>query len=206
MPCSNCSSYGHNVRTCPSRTPTLISPASENIDDDDSTVLYPVESDFDNHDALLGMEDIVQEPLECMVCYDIVSKESVKLKCNHTYCVGCFVKHMRTANTCGVCRAEICEPPKKPQKKHISPTQIYEIIENVITSNPEFRDTIHNDVIRQANIYMDSKCKPITTRQRSNNESTIRDILKNTDMTFGLWISGILIGDKIAQHFMDYND
>lgn len=203
MPCSNCSSYGHNVRTCPSRTPTLI---SENIDDDDITVFYPVEPDFDNHDALLGMEDIVQEPEECMVCYDIVGEESVKLKCNHTYCVGCFVQHMRVANTCGICRAEICEPPKKTQQKHMSSTQICEIIEDVLNSNPDFIDTIHNDVIRQANIYMDSNCKTMTTRQRSYNENIIKDILNNTDMTFGLWISGIHIGDEIAQQFMDYNN
>ena len=206
MPCSNCSSHGHNIRTCPSLTPTLNSHASNNIDDDDNTVFYPVSLDFNNDDALLGMEDIAQEPQECMVCYDIVGAESVKLKCKHTYCVGCFVKHMRIANTCGFCRAEICEPPKKTQQKHISSAQICEIIEDVLDSNPEFIDTLHNDIIRQANDFMISNHKNMTTRQRSNNESIIRDILKNTDMTFGLWISGIHIGDEVAQHFMDYNN
>jgi len=46
----------------------------------------------------------------------------------------------------------------------------------------------------------------MTTRQRSYNENIIKDILKNTDMTFGLWISGIHIGGEIAQQFMDYNN
>lgn len=205
MPCSICSSSGHNIRTCPLQTPTLLSPISDN-QDDNSTVFYPVSLDFDNDDAVLGMEDIAKEPLECMVCYEIVDKESVNLKCNHTYCVECFIKHMRVANSCGICRSEICEPPKKTKYKHLSSSQICDIIENVLESNPEFINTIHNDVIRQANEYMDSKNINITTRQRSDNENIIKEILKSTDMTFGLWISGIHIGDEITQHYMAYED
>ena len=204
MPCSNCSSTGHNIRTCPSRTPTLLTPISHD-DDDDNTVFYPVSLDFDNDDAMLGMGDITQEPQECIICYETTGKESVSLKCNHTYCLGCFIKHMRVANTCGMCRSEICEPPKKTQQKHISSSQICEIIEEIVDSNPEFVDTIHKEIIRQANDEM-TRNHNITTRQRANNTNIINDILKKTDMTFGLWIAGIHIGDEISRHFMNQDE
>ena len=204
MPCSNCSSTGHNIRTCPSRTPTLLTPIFQDHDDD-STVFYPVSLDFDNDDAILGMKDIAQEPPECMVCYDTIGEDSVRLKCNHNYCVGCFIKHMRLANTCGICRSEICDPPKKTQQKRINPHELCEIIEHVIDSNPAFIDTIHREIIRQADCHMKTD-NTITTRQRTNNVKTVTDILKKTDMTFGLWIAGIHIADEVASYFMDYDN
>jgi len=204
MPCSNCSSVGHNIRTCPSRTPTLLTPTSDSIDDD-NTVYYPVSLDFDNDDAILGMEDITQEPQECIICYETINKESVSLKCNHTYCVGCFIKHMRVANSCGICRSEICEPPKKTQQKYLSSAEICAITEEFVISNPEFVDTIHKEIIRQANDEM-KRNHNITTRQRDKNANIINDILQKTDMTFGLWIAGIHIGDAVAQHFMNSDE
>ena len=35
----------------------------------------------------------------CIICYEKISEdENVKIKCGHTYCLNCFIKHMRIDN------------------------------------------------------------------------------------------------------------
>lgn len=55
------------------------------------------------------------EPSTCIICYDeIKSDEEIVTKCNHHYCVTCFVYNMRVSNECAMCRKEIV--PDKPKE------------------------------------------------------------------------------------------
>lgn len=74
----------------------------------------PVDWDVSFNNANFPFEkeelDDKNENEECMVCYEKVSDEKVTIKCGHTYCVECFVKHMRTQGTCAYCRTDVCKP------------------------------------------------------------------------------------------------
>jgi hypothetical protein len=132
MPCSNCSEPGHTIRTCPLREPELLSPSI--IGGDDISQI-----DLVAWDVLMGMEELTEEPPECMICYESVTDDSVTLKCGHIYCVSCFAQHMRVSNGCAGCRRPLCEPPKKHKSyRSLSQTQVCDIVEETLNDNPGF--------------------------------------------------------------------
>jgi len=50
---------------------------------------------------------------KCAICLEEIKEENVKLKCNHKYCVNCFVLHSRVSNKCPLCRREYSKPINK---------------------------------------------------------------------------------------------
>jgi hypothetical protein len=55
------------------------------------------------------------ELYDCPICLEPKSPSThgvVALACSHQYCPGCFVAHMRTGNSCAMCRSPVCPPPK----------------------------------------------------------------------------------------------
>jgi hypothetical protein len=67
------------------------------------------------------MSAIEEEPKECIVCFEVITKELgfVDIKCGHVYCAGCFAKHMRTDNKCAMCRVVIFNVPSIEEKPSI---------------------------------------------------------------------------------------
>ena len=59
-------------------------------------------------------------PEDCPICLD-PHEDVVKMKCRHTLCFDCFVKHARSSSTCPLCRDQFAEinriipPPINPQ-------------------------------------------------------------------------------------------
>jgi hypothetical protein len=121
------------------------------------------------------------EKKECMVCYEEVLDESVTIKCGHTYCVTCFVKHMRTQGTCAYCRTEVCEPPAK---KSLGPDSRASVIDQWLENSRDL-----NDLIRGDNLANNQNL--IRTETVNMVENLCVEAARNTNMTFGLWMAGI---------------
>ena len=136
MPCSVCKQTGHNARTCQSEL------AMSPIFDDKTVAKFRLdEPEFNVEDEMLKWAEELQEydaelakqkpKDECIICYETVGDGEVRIKCGHIYCVGCFVKHMRTASSCAYCREPICEaPPKKRLSEHTQAAIADQIAEN----------------------------------------------------------------------------
>jgi hypothetical protein len=56
------------------------------------------------------------ESKSCPICYEMIETEYCKLKCGHTYCTSCTIYHFRVANSCPLCRVEICDKLKSIDK------------------------------------------------------------------------------------------
>ena len=64
------------------------------------------------------VQEEVQEMKDCSICLDSHEEQcTVKMKCCHSLCFDCFVRHARTSNTCPLCRAEFAAPPKQGYKQ-----------------------------------------------------------------------------------------
>ena len=57
-------------------------------------------------------QGIYNEP--CAICYEPKIYSHATLKCNHSYCLDCFVAHCRSNNQCPLCRDEFAPNVKKP--------------------------------------------------------------------------------------------
>lgn len=70
--------------------------------------------DADSTEFIKSTEPIIQfKPrLQCSICYDEITNSNVTLKCKHTYCIECFIKHMRVDNKCACCRDKLAEEIK----------------------------------------------------------------------------------------------
>ena len=53
---------------------------------------------------------------ECPICYNVLGTNNVAItRCNHTFCLSCYVRHTRDSNECPMCR-EILDPSIIPQQ------------------------------------------------------------------------------------------
>lgn len=57
-------------------------------------------------------QDIHDE--HCAICYESKIYSHATLKCNHSYCLDCFVSHCRSNHQCPLCRDEFGPKVKKP--------------------------------------------------------------------------------------------
>ena len=59
----------------------------------------------------------MEEENTCIVCMEPlqINLGEVKTPCNHTYCMECFIKHMRISSNCAMCRKQLTieEPVKE---------------------------------------------------------------------------------------------
>jgi hypothetical protein len=68
-------------------------------------------------------QDVHSEP--CAICYEPKVFSHATLKCSHSYCLDCFIKHCRSNNKCPLCRDEFAPMIKKPM---IAPEEYKEAI------------------------------------------------------------------------------
>jgi len=199
MPCRTRSQTG---RACPELEPTTL--VSQHIGDDDLSFITVDE--LDTHDVRMGMEELVADPptMECMVCYEDIEGEKVTLKCGHTYCIQCFIKHMRVGNNCAGCRAHICDPPKKRGGiRTLSHGDISDVIETTLNNGPDFIETIHSDLIRQTKKYIEENYEDTTEIQRCQLSVMMKRAIESTDLTFGFWIAGVTMAQGIIDAVND---
>ena len=55
----------------------------------------------------------LQQNEMCTICLENIQNDCATLKCNHSFCISCFVQHSRLNNTCPLCRSEFSIKPKK---------------------------------------------------------------------------------------------
>ena len=184
MPCGICKQTGHNVRTCRSELalPDLF---------DELTVARFELPDWDvsfNEDLPFYKSELEDKKEECMVCYEEVSDEKVTIKCGHTYCVECFVKHMRTQGTCAYCRTEVCKPPAKLS---LAPDMRASIMDQWLENSHDLSTMIREEFIRQMRDNLARDVRLIRTETVEMVENLCIGAASNTNLTFGLWMAGV---------------
>ena len=184
MPCGICKQTGHNVRTCRSELalPDLF---------DELTVARFELPDWDvsfNEDLPFYKSELEDKKEEWMVCYEEVSDEKVTIKCGHTYCVECFVKHMRTQGTCAYCRTEVCKPPAKLS---LAPDMRASIMDQWLENSHDLSTMIREEFIRQMRDNLARDVRLIRTETVEMVENLCIGAASNTNLTFGLWMAGV---------------
>lgn len=195
MPCSNCFREGHNIRTCPDLEYNLVSDDESSLTEHDASI-NNLTTDPTYFDTQLPAE-------ECMVCYEEIERENVTLKCGHTYCVQCFIKHMRVGNNCAGCRAPICDPPKKHEKRTLSHSDISDLIENNLNDQPDFITAIRADLLMQTKKYIVNHYKDISETDGERLSNIMNRAIESTDLTFGFWIAGVSMAQGIITAIND---
>ena len=181
MPCSICKQNGHNSRTCASELalPELF---------DEQTITKFKLSDLDVECNLNAIFD-TEEKKECIVCYDEVDGEKVTIKCGHTYCVQCFVKHMRIQGTCAYCRSDICEPPNKT--KTLLPDTRATIMDQFVNNSQDLIELIRGEFIHQMRSGVTNSQILQQNAMNSIVENIVIDTAHNANLAFSLWMVGV---------------
>jgi len=215
MPCRICRDSGHNARTCDLREVRDLSdqpdfvPVGRWFEEEDP------DADFDEFIKLIGPdlnfeahmmkalleEELEREKRECIICYEAVGNEKVSIKCGHTYCVGCFVKHMRVSNECAYCRTELCEVPQS--KRKMTRDTRTNIVETALTSsNGWLRQTLLDDFTRQTReAVLQLNSSKTNTRSVTEMNRTINEAIQSVDITFASYLIGIHTSNYISEWY-----
>ena len=186
MPCGVCKQTGHNARTCKSELalPDLFDQFTlDRFELPEWDVSFNEDLPFEKEE----LEDKNKKE-ECMVCYEEVSDGKVTIKCGHTYCVECFVKHMRTQGTCAYCRKEVC---KLPEKASLAPDTRASIMDQWLENSGDLSDMIRGEFIRQMRENLERDVRLIRTETVEIIENLCMGAADNTNLTFGLWMAGV---------------
>jgi hypothetical protein len=221
MPCRICRGSGHNARTCIrdlSDQPDFV-PVGRWLEDGDGNARRWFEepdpdADFDEFIKLIDPplnfeshliksleEEVAREQRECIICYETVGNEKVSIKCGHTYCVGCFVKHMRLSNECAYCRTELCE---LPQNKRRMNTEIRSNLIEEALNEDGVCQALKTDFMRQMRDSITRQLATDTPRSLRSvtmmNEMCARAVVA-VDMTFASWVVGIHTSQYISDWY-----
>ena len=158
---------------------------------------------FESHLIKSLEEEVEREKRECIICYETVGNEKVSIKCGHTYCVGCFVKHMRLSNECAYCRTELCELPQK--KRRINSDTRSRLIDQALNDDETISQTLKADFVRQMR---DSITRQITDSHDPDNlrsalitnEICAKAVIE-VDITFASWVVGIHTSNYISDWY-----
>lgn len=92
---------------------------------------------------------------ECPICYNVLGTNNVAItRCNHTFCLSCYVKHTRNSNECPMCR-EILDPniiqamPEHREVENVEITTMY----SFIPINNNYSETINLDATSTGELY-----------------------------------------------------
>jgi hypothetical protein len=224
MPCGICRNSGHNARTCHLKTGDLSEqpdfvPVGRWFEDRDGNARRWFEepdpdADFDEFLKLIDPplnfeshliksleEEVAREQRECIICYETVGNEKVSIKCGHTYCVGCFVKHMRLSNECAYCRTELCEVPQNKRRMN---TEIRSHLIEEALNDEGVSQAMKTDFIRQMRDSITRQLATDTPRSLRSvtmmNEMCARAVVA-VDMTFASWIVGLHTSNYISDWY-----
>lgn len=133
---------------------------------------------------------------DCIVCYDNVPDEMIQTKCSHIYCTACFVKHMRRANTCAMCRTELVDEAPIVGNKDMDDDTVINMAD--VLANDE---TLHNILSRiyqnidtKLNRYIDNAFNNNTikhTRIASTMIEICRRLFRNLNLEYTFWYFSI---------------
>lgn len=227
MPCGICRNSGHNARTCDLREVRDLSdqpdfvPVGRWVEDRDGNARRwfdepDPDADFDEFIKLVGPdlnfeahlmkaileEEVEREKRECIICYETVDNEKVSIKCGHTYCVGCFVKHMRLSNECAYCRTELCEVPQN--KRRMNAQTRSQLIEDALNLEVGACETVKADFMRQMRVSITREIAencPRNVRSATMMTEMCARAVMSVDMSFASWVVGIHTSNYISDWY-----
>jgi len=181
MPCGNCGEWGHNRRTC-------------DVDADAAVIDDIIEYFKEEKDQYLK-----EEKDECIVCYEAVipgGNGSVKTKCGHTYCTGCFAEHMRRSSACGYCRGEVAGPITK---KMLSPDDKSRLVEDSVFTDETFR-MIYTDFYAQVQQNVQN-AQIIRSFDQALVGGLCMEILRGIQLDYCVWMTGIKVCERVSYEY-----
>jgi hypothetical protein len=147
-------------------------------------------------------EEVEREKRECIICYETVENEKVSIKCGHTYCVGCFVKHMRLSNECAYCRTELCEVPQN--KRRMNAQTRSQLIEDALNVEVGACETFKADFMRQMRASITREIAencPRNVRSATMMTEMCARAVMSVDMSFASWVVGIHTSNYISDWY-----
>lgn len=218
MPCGICGTAGHNARTCQSIQPDFIPVGYWREDENgDAQPWYAEDPDaefdeflklmdpnlnFESHMMKKLLEDEIEsEKRECIICYETVENEKVSIQCGHTYCVGCFVKHMRMSNECAYCRAVLCEVPQS-KRTMTRETRTHIVETALMSSNGWLPKTLLDDFKKQTQeAVLQLSLSKHNTRSSEEMNRIINEAIESVSVTFSSYLIGIHTSNYISEWY-----
>lgn len=160
---------------------------------------------FESHLIKSLEAEVEREKMECIICYETVGNEKVSIKCGHTYCVGCFVKHMRVSNECAYCRTELCEVPQN--KRRMSAQTRSRLIDDALIGGEDgVCQSFKEDFMRQMRNSITRQIAEKFPRNIGSETMTIMTEMCETavmsvNMTFASWVVGIHTSTYISDWY-----
>ena len=224
MPCGYCRLPGHNVRTCQpydNSSPRLF--YDEVMKEFKNDVGYRLANAYAlvAHEgdwiaevyANANVED--QEPEkeeekeekeekkekdECIICYETIVEGNVKLKCNHKYCLSCFVQHMRTKSECAYCRQEVCDVPAPKKQLEMTTDTRRAILDHFMEHSEDIAEMFKADFMRQMRASIIDQQQEVRTRSTERMIDMCVNAADSVDLSFAMWSSGI----RVAEYMSDW--
>lgn len=144
-------------------------------------------------------------PYDCPICMETLDEDTdgvVKLGCSHKFCPGCFVKHMRGANQCAMCRAKVCEKPKKPKSKHMSVREKFDVVSDLVWHS-DMVDEIHDRIMNDARKKLITASGNVETKYVSETMVRIKDFVSEEDIRKATIMSAFRVVDRMSEWYGD---
>jgi len=141
-------------------------------------------------------------PYDCPICMETLDEDTdgvVKLGCSHKFCPGCFVKHMRGANQCAMCRTKVCE---KPNKKHMGSRVRFDIVSELVWHGEMVSD-IHERIMNDARKELISESGNVETRYVTETMAKLNEFVCEEAIRKATIMSSFHIADRMSEWYGD---
>jgi hypothetical protein len=145
-------------------------------------------------------EEKEKEKDECIICYETLVEGNVKLKCNHKYCLSCFVQHMRTKSECAYCRQEVCDLPPPKKVLEMSTDTRRAILDHFMENAEDLAEMFKADFMRQMRASIIDQQQEVRSRTTERMINMCVLAADSVDLSFAMWSSGI----RVAEYMSDW--
>jgi hypothetical protein len=144
-------------------------------------------------------------PYDCPICMETKCEDRdgvVKLGCSHKFCTQCFVTHMRGANQCAMCRAKVCEKPKKHKTKHMGVSERFGLVSELVW-NSRLPSDIHDRIMNDARDRLIKASGNVETKYVSETMVRIKDFVREEDIRKASILSAFCVADRMSEWYGD---
>jgi hypothetical protein len=200
MPCGYCRLPGHNVRTCNAQ---LFDEAMEDfpmeVGELEDFTRMNLQALFDTEEDPITNEELERD--ECIICYDAIPEGNVKLKCNHKYCLSCFVQHMRTKSECAYCRQTVCDVPAPKKQLEMSMETKRAILEHFLNNSEDIVEMFKDDFVRQMRASVIDQQQMVRSRTTEKMIDACTTAAESVDMSFAMWSAGVRMSEYMSDWY-----
>ncbi len=200
MPCGYCRLPGHNVRTCTAQLlDEEIRDFAMEIGEFEDFARVNFQTLFDAENDPIANEELERD--ECIICYDAIPEGNVKLKCNHKYCLSCFVQHMRTKSECAYCRQTVCDVPAPKKQLEMSMETKRAILEHFLENSDGIVAMFRDDFVRQMRASIIDQQQMIRSRTTEKMIDACTTAAESVDMSFAMWSAGVRMSEYMSDWY-----